>query len=198
MINMFAWFGSVRKQPRLEEAQPAAWAEMAKAAASYCGWIESLPMLTPEERKSREVSDAYPTRTREARAQLLAVMTAASRLEAVDPPGDEESDYGVSSAAWQEVYKRTGALDLGHYRDCPYGEDLTDELLPSLGDVSDDLTDIWKDLKTGLLMWNEGKHASAVWEWHFQFTCHWGSHAVDALRQIQGWIQQHARELPDS
>ena len=47
--------------------------------------------------------------------------------------------------------------------------------------------------QSGLLMWEEGKHASAAWEWHFSFTSHWGTHAVDALRQIQGWINEHVR-----
>ena len=189
--DVLAWVESVRGLRKVEESQPTAWAGMAKAAANYCAWIESLPLLPNVERESDQATDAQGRRTKDARTQLLAVVAAASLLESVDIPDGEESDCDVLHDAWQEVYSRTAALGISYYREVPYGEDLTDDLSRSIGDLGDDLADTWRDLKRGLLMWEEGKHASAAWEWRFHFLCHWGTHAVDALRQVQGWIDEH-------
>ena len=197
--DVLAWVKSVRGLRKVEESQPTAWAGMAKAATNYCAWIESLPLLPDVQRETQretrgesdQATDAHGPRVREARTQLLAVVAAGSLLESVDIPDGEESDSEVPHDAWQEVYSRTAALGISYYREVPYGEDLTDDLSPSIGDLGDDLADTWRDLKRGLLMWQEGKHASAAWEWRFHFLCHWGTHAVDALRQVQGWIDEH-------
>lgn len=53
------------------------------------------------------------------------------------------------------------------------------------GSLSDDLLDVYRDLRRGLLIYDAGKVGSAVWEWKFHFTNHWGDHAVDALRALQ-------------
>ena len=52
------------------------------------------------------------------------------------------------------------------------------------GSVADDLSDIWRDLRCGLITWRLGTDAhqrSATWHWRFTFTTHWSRHAVDAL-----------------
>ena len=50
--------------------------------------------------------------------------------------------------------------------------------------MSDDLGDIYRDVKEGLLLLAEGLSADAVWHWRFNFWSHWGEHSVNALRII--------------
>ncbi|MBI3712443.1 MAG: DUF5063 domain-containing protein [Burkholderiales bacterium] len=52
---------------------------------------------------------------------------------------------------------------------------------PSLGDVGDDLLDIYQDLKRGLLDFQLGKKDGALWYWSRMHSDHWGRHAVGAI-----------------
>jgi Domain of unknown function (DUF5063) len=52
--------------------------------------------------------------------------------------------------------------------------------------ISDDLEDIYCDVKEGLLAMkgSEGVSASIVWEWKFGLESHWGRHAVSAISAL--------------
>jgi hypothetical protein len=52
------------------------------------------------------------------------------------------------------------------------------------GDIIDDLGDIYRDLRRGLVHWQDGNLADALWEWRFNFQIHWGEHATSALRAL--------------
>jgi hypothetical protein len=52
------------------------------------------------------------------------------------------------------------------------------------GQLTDDLTDIWKDVKTGLLMLDAGRpeaESDALWHWRSMLEVHWGPHASWAI-----------------
>lgn len=54
----------------------------------------------------------------------------------------------------------------------------------TVGQLSDDLSDIWLELKIGLRYWREGGKSWCLlsgWHWKFTFESHWGGHAVSAL-----------------
>ena len=55
---------------------------------------------------------------------------------------------------------------------------------PVAGSLSDDLLDVYRDVRRGLWLWENSAIADAVWEWRFSFESHWGDHAVDALRAL--------------
>jgi hypothetical protein len=55
---------------------------------------------------------------------------------------------------------------------------------PVAGSLSDDLLDVYRDVRRGLALWESGHDASAIWEWRFSFESHWGDHAADALRAL--------------
>ncbi len=56
---------------------------------------------------------------------------------------------------------------------------------PACGSLSDDLLDVYCDLRRGLQLWDKDvPSAAAIWEWRFHFDVHWGAHAVDALRAL--------------
>ncbi|MGZ4161055.1 MAG: DUF5063 domain-containing protein [Neobacillus sp.] len=50
--------------------------------------------------------------------------------------------------------------------------------------LSDDILDIYKDVKKGILLYEKKEHLEAIWEWKFGFEIHWGSHAADAIRAL--------------
>lgn len=55
------------------------------------------------------------------------------------------------------------------------------------GDLVDDIGDIYKDIKYGLLIFDLGTAASqedSVWNFKFGFEKHWGRHAISALKTI--------------
>lgn len=64
----------------------------------------------------------------------------------------------------------------------PYEQDK-----PVTGALDDDLADIYRDLKEGLLV-SSGIGAAdieeATWHWRFLFLTHWGDHLTDALRAL--------------
>jgi hypothetical protein len=67
--------------------------------------------------------------------------------------------------------------------------DSTDE--PVVGDLADDLTDVYVDLKGGLALLDRSSEPEAVWHWRYLFGIHWGRHATSALRVL------HCYEFPD-
>lgn len=60
--------------------------------------------------------------------------------------------------------------------------------------ISDDLADMWRDSKAGLIHWDGASDTlrqQIVWDWRFSFHNHWSAHAVDALRTIDWAIGYH-------
>ncbi len=55
---------------------------------------------------------------------------------------------------------------------------------PRLGEINDDLADIYKDVKEGLLAFQSGLKPLAVWHWRQTWAMHWGKHAVSALKAL--------------
>jgi hypothetical protein len=55
---------------------------------------------------------------------------------------------------------------------------------PVRGSLSDDLIDIYKDLKEGALLYQRGEQLEAIWHWKFNFEIHWGRHALNAMRAL--------------
>lgn len=66
------------------------------------------------------------------------------------------------------------------------------------GSLSDDFLDIYRDLKRGLVAFDNGQQQDAVWDWRFHFDYHWGEHAVDALRPLQRACTATAEAPPTS
>jgi hypothetical protein len=56
---------------------------------------------------------------------------------------------------------------------------------PIYGSISDDLADIWRDLKNGLLVLKKDDASNAICEWRLSFLQHWGpDHATTLLRPL--------------
>lgn len=60
--------------------------------------------------------------------------------------------------------------------------------------LSDDLSDIYSDLKGPLMKYDSRGKANqwvAIWEWKFNMQIHWGHHVVGSLRAIHSLIYDH-------
>ncbi|PWA11191.1 hypothetical protein DCC39_09460 [Pueribacillus theae] len=55
---------------------------------------------------------------------------------------------------------------------------------PVEASLSDDLLDIYIDVKRGILLYENRKYREAIWEWKLNFQIHWGNHTVDAMRAL--------------
>lgn len=117
------------------------------------------------------------------RQRLLELYEAGSRLPAVEPPeGIEAGPSPERPRGWTDFE----ALDVYWEVFDPY-----EQGVPVAGSLSDDVLDMYGDLRRGLALWengdrtkNDGFKVAAIWEWRFHFDVHWGDHAIDALRAL--------------
>ncbi len=57
-----------------------------------------------------------------------------------------------------------------------------------IGDLGDDIADIYCDVATGLRLYDAGRQAEAIWEWSFGLQNHWGAHATSAIRALHWYL----------
>lgn len=130
-------------------------------AREFCSFIEEAPKITLHERRVR------------ARQRLLELCGAAIQLPSVEPPPD--APRPIAPKGWQSFEAFETYWEVFD----PY--ELGD---PVAGSLSDDLLDVFSNVRGGLLLWERGHEAAAIWDWRFSFESHWGDHAVDALRAL--------------
>lgn len=70
-----------------------------------------------------------------------------------------------------------------------YEPSLEEEVVGGL--LSDDLSDVFLDLKRSLVNYQRGNKKDAIWQIKFDLTSHAGHHLVDALRVIHRLINDH-------
>ncbi len=90
---------------------------------------------------------------------------------------------------WQRLYARLGSLPFGYYGVVFDPHTIPPEE-PVIGDLADDLADIYRDLKDGMNLWTAGHHVEAVCHWRQHFGFHWGRHAADAIRALHVWLER--------
>ena len=150
----------------METAVPDAVAKFAEVAEQFCSWAESHSI--DRESESRRA------------LELLSLLYAAAlQLPEVEASSDLEPP-GVNQEDWDRIYRRFGVLPVGYY------SEIFDPLKvpaeePVVGDLADDLADIYRDLKSGVQLKRAGSWQHAVQFWRENFHIHWGRHALSAL-----------------
>jgi hypothetical protein len=106
----------------------------------------------------------------------------------------EHETISISDEQWNLIFKRFGSLPFNYYPDI---DDITEIETPStsLGDVADDLADIYRDLKAGLWLYEQGYESEAIYEWKYHFNFHWGIHAVNAMNALHSYASLKRIEL---
>ena len=54
-----------------------------------------------------------------------------------------------------------------------------------VGDIADDIRDIYSDVVSTNRIFENGNRASAIWHWNFTMRTHWGRHATSAIHVLQ-------------
>ena len=136
-----------------------------REARIYCSFVETASGLP------------LADRLRTARARLLSLYSAALLLPSVEPDDSDASPSPDLPAGW------AGFEDTDIYWEVfdPYEHE---DKEPVAGSLSDDVLDIYRDIRRGLTLWDASQTQNAIWEWRFHFDVHWGDHAVDALRAL--------------
>ena len=153
-----------------------------RTARHYCDLIESVSQ------------HSLPKFLASVRSSLTALYGFAIVLPELEST-DEETVRDISHVEWtaicDAISEKLGRHDL-------YWEifDPTVELAdaPVSQTISDDLSDIWRDLKIGVDVWefaSEEMKKQIVWNWKFNFKHHWSCHLVDALRTINWLLEPH-------
>jgi len=86
------------------------------------------------------------------------------------------------------VRERAAAIALQHYSEIFSPHLPQDE--PVVGDLADDLVEIYRDVATGLHLHRIGRIDDALWEWGFNFQVHWGEHASSAIRALHCYLSR--------
>lgn len=147
--------------------------EFGEVAARYCSLIEST---------DKQDWDSFRLTTISLLAELI---YKAHQLPDVEGTG--ANGRSITQAEWKEVFDNVSTnLKFTYYWTALSPTDLEDDSL-GCGDLADDLADIWRDLKEGLLILENNPTASrdAIWQWRFGLSAHWGDHAAQALSCLQ-------------
>ena len=153
--------------------------EFTRLSREYCDWCESR-------RSGGERQLHY-----EATRHLARLYAAAIELPDVElGEEDEAPDCHVPDDLSARVLKSFADLPFQYYREI-FDPDADKDEDAVVGDLADDLTDIYIDLKRGLMILETGTETAAVFDWRCSFGFHWGRHATSALRAL------HCYDLPD-
>jgi hypothetical protein len=126
----------------------------------------------------------FVTLVEELLAQLLA---RAHDLPETQPTNRDDARLEEPPAGFRSALGETiGDSDLYWLVADPFPFDKEPALVAS--SLTDDLTDIYLELKKGLNLWDNGQRQDALWEWRFGFTAHWGRDAANALAALLSQI----------
>ena len=152
----------------------------AQLALDYCKWAEA--------QAGPPVKEHFLATNYVAKLYLAALELPITDAE------DELDAPAVADDVYKKIYKRFGELPFQYYWEIfhPVVEKPEE---PVTGDVCDDLADIYRDLKVGLIYWDKGQRQNAVFHWKTSFGFHWGRHATSALRALHCYGVDNDDEL---
>ncbi len=149
----------------MQHLSNASIANFADLARGYCTWCEG-DSLEPDPKT-------------QAAGWLARLYAAALAL----PDRDPENNEGLPDLPQPQADRAKANLASffgWYYREFfdPHPT-LTDE--SCMGDVGDDLLDVYHDVRAGLVAFDRGDVGDAAWHWSFLHRIHWGRHAVGGL-----------------
>jgi hypothetical protein len=117
--------------------------------------------------------------------RIVALYQAALRLPEASAEGTQGNPPAFASGEEREAVRVACArLPLQYYSELfdPLPVPATEEAV--VGDIADDLADIFSDVLEGLRLFDRERVPDAVWRWAFGFQSHWGRHASCAIRTL--------------
>jgi hypothetical protein len=156
-------------------------------ANQFCSVVDSGPTLDREELLSK-LYPILPTLIGEAIG-----LPDVSRDDD-DGPEAQSRDGNMNGLSDQECSKLYSFLKekLGDWDGYHQVFDPTEDTEAVFGTLADDIADIYRDLKEGLISRERREglpDEDAIWTWRLLFYSHWGKHAMDALLTIHFRLQ---------
>ena len=145
--------------------------KFAEIVRRYCVWAEGSPDEINADMKMAE--------------KILAELN----YFVLDLPDDEFEDVqleDISTEQWKTVRERFESLPVDGYWTI-FDPSKIEDKDAVFNELSDDLADIYRDIKYGLLLFDAGHFSEAVWQWKFHFKIHWGRHLLSAQKVIYSW-----------
>jgi hypothetical protein len=139
------------------------------AVRAYCEWVDSEPRASEAEARLA--------------LRLLSRLYSEALLLPAGECGGDISGQRISQEEWMRRYRRFASMPFQYYWDYIQPTDLDDKS-PTMGDVADDLADIYRDVADALSLYDAGHMVEALWEFRDSFRTHWGRHAVGAINAI--------------
>ncbi|MBH9578322.1 DUF5063 domain-containing protein [Inhella proteolytica] len=147
--------------------------QFAVSASSFCRWCEAAP----SEQADREL------RSREVRRLLARLIADALALPETNP-GNSPDSVRATDDELKALTPRLADLPVDKYGVYFWPADLQSD--PVVASLIDDLQEIYRDLRDGLWLYEQGHIDAAAWQWLLLFEIHWGHHASNALHALQG------------
>ena len=157
--------------------------QFARVAREYRAWV-----LTD--------TDCGPAAARRALGLVARLYLAALALPPRWCEDEDRTEVGPRPLPGQrEVYPSLAArLPFRHYGEVFNPLPVPPEA-PVVGDLADDLADIFAEVDGGLQWIEAGHPEEAVWEWGFGLIHHWGEHATSAIRALHCWLAAEHPQL---
>jgi hypothetical protein len=136
-------------------------------------------------------------------AALSSLYSLAHKIPDVEYENERYGDqFDVTDDEWKAIFNKLGVV-FGEQRYYRAFFDPTEPMQSRdgsvIGDLADDLADIYRDIVPGLRAWNTKDEAftnEAIFSWKDPlFTSHWGVHAVSAMRALHPLV--YLRGLKD-
>ena len=124
---------------------------------------------------------------RHALLRISQLYIAALTLPSASNDGVSETHSSVNDTEWRTVFDYASQLPVRNYG-VVFDPLTVPAEEPVVGDLADDIADIYRDVVTGLREYAAGRYANAVWEWAYGFRHHWGDHATAAIRTLHAWL----------
>jgi uncharacterized protein DUF5063 len=176
-------------------AFPIGLEDFAESARKFCQWAER-PSLAPDSEAASETDAAtrLAFHLEEARVTLLLLarlyagalaLPAALAYEGMDGP-DSPADLRDA------IFNRFQSLPFRYYAEI-YDPTSFPARDPVIGDIADDLADIYSDIKDAFILNDAGEHERALHGWQFSFATRWGRRAISAMRAIDSYVEQSSQ-----
>jgi hypothetical protein len=114
-----------------------------------------------------------------------------------DNASNRREPVTISSEERQAVYENCSRLPFRYYSEVFNPLPIPAEE-PVVGDLADDVADIFRDVMRGLQLYTLNYRAAAGWEWVMSLQSHWGEHATSAIRALHCWIVQNEPDCLNS
>jgi hypothetical protein len=145
--------------------------QFAVAARNFCSWATS-PVIQGEHDAVLAIQ------------YLSALFFAGCALGWED---GEPADFRRPDQRVEAVRLKAAALPIRYYSEV-FNNLVIPPEEPVVGDIVDDVVDIYSDIEPGLALFESSNLAAAKDHWQFWFASHWGEHATSAVRALWSYL----------